>query len=258
MKITPLNQSLEPIFWNHISKDIPHYFFFAYDWKNLRDKTEIQLAIEENKIEGMMLIYANSIVQIRGSCKAVEKLMEKLNLEKIELQAEEKHEQLVLKKYKPIETQKLVLMTLKRGEEKIKIKHPVTRLDVSDAESIAALMRNADPNYWGTVTKQQIAEGMKRSNWFGIKVNNEIAAVGSLLLTDWAGLIGVVATHKNYRKRGYATSVVSKIAKQILEKLPLALIYVLSNNLPAIRVYEKVGFRQYKTYFFMKEGRRLG
>ena len=256
MKIIPLNQNLEPIFWKHVKRDIPHYFFFAYDWKYNKDNTEILLAFERDKIEGMMLIYRKSIVQLRGNRKAVEMLLEKLNLEKVELQAPEGYKQQILKKYRPIMSQKIILMTLERGCERLQIRHPVVKLSVYDAEKIAFLMRSADPDYWGTITGQQIAEGMKRTNWFGLKVDGEIVSVGSMLLTDWAGLIGVVATHKSYRKRGYATSVVSEIAKQILEKLPLAIIYVLGNNLPAIRVYQKVGFKPYKSYFFMKVGEK--
>lgn len=256
MKIIPLDQNLEPIFRQHIEKDIPHYFFFIYDWKYDRDNTEILLALEGDQIEGMMLIYRKSIVQLRGKRKAVERLLEKLNLEKVELQAPEEYEQQILRKYRPIMSQKLILMTLERGHENPQIKHQVVRLGVSEAEKIAALMRKADPDYWGTVTSQQIIEGMKRTSWFGIKVDSEIASVGSMLLTDWAGLIGVVATDENHRRKGYATSVVSEIAKRILEKLPIAMIYVLGSNLPAIRVYEKVGFKQYKSYFFMKMGEK--
>jgi len=256
MEIIPLNQNLEPIFWKHVKKDIPHYFFFAYDWKYNKDDTEILLAFERDKIEGMMLIYRKSIVQLRGSRKAIEMLLEKLNLEKVELQAPEGYKQQILKKYRPIMSQKIILMTLERRCERLQIRHPVVKFSVSDAEKIAFLMRSADLDYWGTVTGQQIAEGMERTNWFGLKVDGEIVSIGSMLLTDWAGLIGVVATHKSYRKRDYATSVVSEIAKQILEKLPLAMIYVLSNNLPAIRVYQKVGFKPYKSYFFMKMGEK--
>jgi predicted GNAT family acetyltransferase len=75
-------------------------------------------------------------------------------------------------------------------------------------------------------------------------------------LTEWGGLIGVVATHEDHRNKGYATSIVSELVRQILEKLPIAMIYVLRDNPPAIRAYEKVGFKQYRTYFFMRGEKR--
>ncbi len=37
-----------------------------------------------------------------------------------------------------------------------------------------------------------------------------------------------------------------------MEKQSFAMIYVDSNNQPAIRAYKKVGFKTYRTYFFVK------
>lgn len=62
MKIVSLEPSLEPIFWKTIAEDIPHYYYFALDWKYFRDQTKILLALEDNNICGMMLIYKGEIV----------------------------------------------------------------------------------------------------------------------------------------------------------------------------------------------------
>jgi len=257
MEIVSLEPHLEPIFWEQVTRDIPHHFFFALDWKHNRDKTKILLALEQNRIEGMMLIYRQYIVQLRGSQEAVRALCEKLDLEKIELQSLKEHEQCVLEKYKPTVTHEMVLMVLRRGEEKPQTKHSVAKLDASDAEPIANLMKDADPEFWGTMTGQQIVEGMNSGvNWLGIKVDGELVSIGSTRLTEWTGLIGVVATSETHRNKGCATSIVSELVKQILEGLPYAIIYVLSDNPPAIRAYSKVGFKPYRTYFFMRGERK--
>lgn len=253
MEIVPLEPALEPIFWEHVNRDIPHYFYFAFDWKYNKDVTKILLALEENRIDGMMLVYRRSIVQLRGSIGAVKELLKRLDLEKVELQAEMQHEDCILEKFKPTVSQKMVLMALNKSEEKPEVKYPVVKLGFSDAEEIAALMRRASPEFWGETTSQQIIDSMSSgTNWFGIKVDGELVSIGSRRLTEWAGLIGVVATHEAHRNKGYATSIVSELVKQILEKLSIAIIYVLSGNLPAIRVYGKVGFKPYRTYFFMR------
>ncbi|NIR17771.1 MAG: hypothetical protein GWN86_29265, partial [Desulfobacterales bacterium] len=97
-------------------------------------------------------------------------------------------------------------------------------LDASDATEIAARMREADPEYWGQATSEQIADGMsKGANWFGIKVNEELVSIGMSRVTQWAGLIGVVATQEECRKRGYATSIVSELTRQILKERSLAM-----------------------------------
>ncbi|MDH5461093.1 MAG: GNAT family N-acetyltransferase, partial [Candidatus Bathyarchaeota archaeon] len=79
-----------------------------------------------------------------------------------------------------------------------------------------------------------------------------LVSIGMSRLTEWAGVVGVVATHEEHRNRGYATSIVSRSVEEILDRLPLAMIYVSADNPPAIRAYKKVGFKPYKTYFFMR------
>ena len=59
-----------------------------------------------------------------------------------------------------------------------------------------------------------------------------------------------VATHESHRDRGYATSVVSALVKEILQTNNLALIHVLKDNIPARRVYEKVGFKICRNYLY--------
>jgi len=253
MEIVPLEASSEPIFWEHVNQDIPYYYFFAFDWKHNRNETKILLALRENRIDGMLLVFRHSIVQLRGTQEAAKALLERLDLDKVELQALEQHKPYVLERYKPTSTHQMMLMVLHKGEESLHVKHSIAKLDAAEAEQIATIMRKADPEFWGTTTDQNIIDGMNRgANWLGIKINGELASIGNARLTEWGGLIGVVATREAHRNKGYATSIVSELVRKILEKLPIAMIYVLSDNPPAIRAYEKVGFKNYKTYFFMR------
>ena len=249
MKIVPLDSSLEPAFWNYVNQDIPHHYFFILDWKYSRDFTKILLALKQNQIHGMMLIYRQKVVQIRGTFEAAETLLEHVDLEKVEIQTLMEHEPIVLKKYKPSIRHELVLMTLHKGEETPHVKHPIIKLGITEAEEIANIMKQADPE-WEEMTAQHIAEGMKERLWLGIKVDGKLVSIGNTRLTDWGSNIGAIATHEAYRNRGYATSITSALVKEILQKSNLALIHVLSDNPPAIKVYEKVGFKPYRTYFF--------
>jgi len=256
MEIVFLNPVLEPSFWEHVNQDIPHYFFFALDWKHHRNDTKILLALKEDRIDGMMLIFNEKIVQLRGSSDSAKALLERLDLEKVELLALEHHKQYVLEKYKPAWSHDLILMTLRKGEERLHISHRIVALDPSDAEQIAAIMKTVDPEFRREATGEQIAESMSNVNCFGIRMNGEVVSLGRTRLTENVGYIPTVATLEAHRNKGYATSVVSYLAKLILEKLPIAIIYVHGDNPPAIRVYEKVGFKPYRKYFFMKGERR--
>ncbi len=113
------------------------------------------------------------------------------------------------------------------------------------------MMRDSNPEFWGDVSAQQIADGIRRGlNWIGIKVDGKLVSIGSVNFTEWAGLIGTVATHVSYRNRGYATTIVSELVKRIIEKNLDAIIFVLEENLPAIKVYEKKWFQAIQKILF--------
>ena len=251
MKLLPLDSDLEPLFWKYVYHDVPHYYFFILDMKHDRPSTSITLALnQQNRIEGMMMTYRQRIVQLRGSVEAAKALLSKLDIEKVEIQGLEAHRPLILDRFKKVRTTfELILMTLRKGEEALRIRHPVVKLSVADAEEIAALMRAGDPEWWGETKARQIAERMKERLWLGIKVDGQLVSIGGATIDDWGSNIGTVVTHEDHRNRGYATSVVSSLVKQILQKSDLALIHVESNNPPAIRVYTKVGFKPYRRYF---------
>jgi predicted GNAT family acetyltransferase len=234
MEIVPLEPSPEPLFWKTISQDIPHYYFFAFDWKHRRDQTKILLALDGDKIYGMMLIYGGEIVNLRGSTEAAKALLEKLDLEKVEIQALDEHKPYILEKYEPTATHRMMVMLLRKGEEKHCIKHPVVELDVSDAEQIATIMKAADPEFWGEVTTQDIIEGMNRgAKWFGVKTDGKLVSVENAWTTEWVSLIGIVATSEKHRNMGYATSVVSTIVKEFLaEQFPM-IIFVRKRKRPS-------------------------
>jgi predicted GNAT family acetyltransferase len=202
----------------------------------------------------MMVVYRQYIAQLRGSKEAAKVLLEKLDLQTVELQAPQEHKPHILEKYKPTTApHEMMLMTLHKGQETPQIKHPTVKLGTADAEQIATIMKEADPEFWGTITTQNIIDGLSTGvNWVGIKIKGKLVSVGGARLTEFGGLISTAATNEAHRNKGYATSIVSQLVKQILEKQSLAMIYVLSDNPPAIRAYEKVGFKPYKTYFFMR------
>lgn len=251
MRLLPLDFTLEPLFWKHVYQDIPHYYFYILDMKHDRASTDITLALsQQNRIEGMMMVYKGSIVQLRGSVEAAKALLTKLDIEKAEIQGLEAHKALILDKFKKAKrTLELVLMTLRKGEETPQIKHPVVRLSTADAKDIAALMRHGDPEWWGEITSRRIAERMNERRWLGIKVDGQLVSIGGATLDDWGSNIATVVTHEKHRNKGYATSIVSSLVEQILQRSNLALIHVESNNPPAIRVYTKVGFKRYRRCF---------
>ena len=252
MRVASIDEGFEQIFWDYVNQDPLHYYFFILDLKQRREQTKILLALEGTKVEGLMLVYADYIVELRGNRKAVEKLLDRVDLEKVELQAPLDCEDLVLKKYRPQAKHEMVLMRLGKGEENIQVNHELVRLGVNDAGRVAEIMREADPEWWGEITAERQKERLERGFWLGIKRDGKIVSVGSTQFVDFASNIGVIATDERYRNMGFATSITSALVREILKKSPVAIIHVLADNAPAVRAYSKVGFKPYKTYLSLR------
>ncbi len=258
MKVLPLDSHLEPVFWKHVYQDIPHYYFFILDVRHDRPSTSVWLALnEQNRIAGMMMTYEERIVQLRGGVEAAKALLAELDTDKVRIQGLEEHKSLVLEKFEKVnEMHSLDAMTLRKGEETDQIRHSVVALSPADAEDIAALMRHGDPEWWGEVTAEKIADRMHGRVWLGIRADDQLASIGGARLDDWGSCITTVVTHKAHRNKGYATSIVSALVDQILQKSSLVLIYVESDNAPALRAYTKVGFKPYRRYLMATVERR--
>ena len=72
---------------NYVYQDVPHHHFFILDWKFEKDSTKILLALKANRIQGIMLTYRQSIVQLRGNDEAANALLDHIDLKKVEIQA---------------------------------------------------------------------------------------------------------------------------------------------------------------------------
>ncbi len=251
MKVLSLDSHLEPLFWQHVHQDIPHHYFFILDMKHDRASTKILLALsEQDCIEGMMMIFEERIVQLRGSVEAAKALLAQLDIEKVEIQGLEEHKALILEKFKKTKrTLEIILMTLRKGEETLHIRHPVVKLSTADAKDIAALMRHGNPEWWADATPKKIADRVRERLWLGIRVNGQLVSIGGARIDEWGSNIATVVTYETHRNKGYATSIVSALVDQILQKSNLALIHVEKGNAPAIRAYTKVGFKPYRRYF---------
>jgi len=257
MRVFPLDGSLEPIFWEHVNSDVPSYYHFIVDLKHDSGSTKIWLALDEQeKISGLMMVYRNMIVTLRGSSEAVNQLLENLDLEKAEIQVPIEHKDLVIKRFKKIGySTELILMVVWKGEEKVQITHPLMKPAAGDAEEMATLMRSGDPDWWGDASAERIAKRLDSWLCLGVKVDGKLVSFAAASMDEVGGIIAPVVTDAGYRNRGYATSVVSALVERILQKTELALIFVEKNNQPAFRVYTKVGFKPYKEFFVARVSR---
>jgi len=258
LKVVSSEDGYEQAFWNHVDRDRLEFYFFIFDKRQNRDKTQVFLALEGRKIEGLMLIYAGRIVQLRGTREAVKALFEKeVDLEHVELQAPLDCEDIILRRYRPSLKFEIILMSLRKGEENIRMKHVPVRVGDEDVEEFVEVLRKADPEVWGDLDIEQQKAAWKDAFLLGIKYQGKLVSVGNTRFVDLASNIGAIATDEGYRNMGFATSIVSALVKEILENSPVAIIHVRKDNASAIQVYSKVGFKPCKRYLLIR-GNRIG
>lgn len=252
MKTVYLDENTRALFWDQVNRDPREYHFFIFDWTYGREKTKITLALNE-KIEGLMLEFSNYVVQVRGTLEAVDSLIDGLTLDSFELQAPPECEDLILRRFTPKYKTYMDMMSLSKVNDQNPVFVMTEELGPADAEEIAEIMRQCDPVWWEEVTGERIREGMSSgAYWLGIRQDDVLRSIGACRPLSFGGNISTAATRQQYRNRGYATQIVTALARKILTVAPFALIHVLKDNAPAVRAYSKVGFETYRTYFSIR------
>ncbi len=255
LTLKPLTPELEPQFWALAESDFFGHYFYFYDWMMQREKTQIYLAMDCGSIVGSMLVFDGGIVQLRGGTDAVVFLLSNLQLEKADVQVPADCEDLLLAKF-PLFCFKthMTLMTINRGEERLTFLVQPESLTNADAVSVAELMRECCPEMWREITPDAVSAKMASNEavWLGIKVGGELTAFGYAMKASKVSHLTWIATRPNYRRRGYATSIVSALLKEVLSCSDGALIYVIKDNEVANRIYTSAGFKPHSQYVFTK------
>ena len=254
LRVAALNEALERVFWAHVNQDPLDFHFFIYDWKFKREQTEVFMALDEaDVVVGLMVVFNGCIVQVRGSRDAVRLLLGQLDVEDVTVQAPLDCEDIVAARF-PVCEQKgtVILLSLKRGEENLKVSVEPEKLGAGDAGEIAELMHEAYPEFWSVITAEGIKESFAEAFWVGIRREGKLVAFGKAVSEASVSHVAWIAAHADYRNRGFATSILSVLLREVLGSSLAAFIYVLSDNETAMHVYSGVGFKPYKRYFYVK------
>ncbi len=238
-----------------VQLDYADYYFFIYDVLLQRERTKVWLAIENSEIVGLMLIYNDNMVQLRGSPNAVGFLLSSLNLENVDVQAPSDCEDVLLAKFPVYKTKEnITLLRLEKGTENLKFIVEPERLAAENADELAQLMRESYPLMWNDMTaeKVKVLISPKETVMLGIRQEGRLVAFGSAMLTPNTSIVCWLGTSELHRKQGYCTSIISKLVQEGLKVADFMAIHVLDDNSIARRIYEAVGFRPYKSYVLLR------
>jgi len=233
----------ESLYYDYIKDNITDYFFFLVDYSLYPEDTEVFMALDDNKkIHGMILSWKNRRIQLRGSIESLEFLLKDKNYEPISITGFEEHKEIITK-YFPEYIKEIALyrMSLNKGEYNNFERYPFQVLSHTHKEEIASFMNICDPEYWGSVTTEDI---LVDDNNIPIAIleNNQIICLTRILKYEKIDYFMVVGTHPNYRNKGYASSLICSILNELLVDKKEFLITVRIENPPAIHTYKKMGF----------------
>jgi predicted GNAT family acetyltransferase len=116
-------------------------------------------------------------------------------------------------------------------------KHSFEELTISNVDEMLDLVELTKP---GPFFKRTPELG----SYLGIREAGRLVAMAGERLKPYGYTeISAVCTHPDYRSRGYASSLVSILIQRIIKRNETPFLHVRTENIGAIRVYEKLGFK---------------
>lgn len=254
LQVVALSDASEKRFLDFAAQNRLDYFFFVFDWTYKRSVSQIFLAVDNHaSIAGAMLIYMDHMVQVRGTREAVRALLNSLSKAQIEISAPVDCRDIVEAKYPERKAmENIVLLSLRRGEEHLVLWEEPEVLGLEDADELAALMRRVYPVFWGDMSAEYLKQMCNETVWLGKREEGRLVALGVAAFAALGSHILFIGTDAEHRRRGHAVNIVSALAKRILARFELATIFAVEDNLPALNVYRKVGFRPWRRYIHVK------
>jgi predicted GNAT family acetyltransferase len=113
----------------------------------------------------------------------------------------------------------------------------VEELTVADSDEMVALTKLTNPGPFGKRTHEL---GL----YVGIRQQGRLASMaGERQRLPGHTEVSAVCTHPDFQGRGYAKILMSAVMAKIFERGEIPFLHVREDNLGAIRVYEKLGFK---------------
>lgn len=243
-KITALNEDNEQEFRYSLGKNKLLHIFTLYDLKNARERTEIWIA-SKNQRNGYLIQFDKKIVHTHGDSECLPHLLEKIDAREAKFAIEPQHLAEVQKLYVPVKASDAatlgkittyLIMTVKAKDFHPSITHNVTNVCTHD---LGDILNDSREEYGEKVRQAQrsgVAFGVREyQHWISVAVVPEIV--------EDVGFIRGVYTAPAFRGKGFSTSTVSALARELFRLRLQPGLWVAKDNVPARRVYEKIGFK---------------
>jgi ribosomal protein S18 acetylase RimI-like enzyme len=122
---------------------------------------------------------------------------------------------------------------------------PAEKLAPADVPEMVALAELTKPGPFGTRTREL-------GEYLGIrKAKRLVAMAGERLHLPGYTEVSAVCTHPDFQGRGYARELMSILMRRIIQRGETPILHVRQQNVSAIHLYEKLGFRTRRLIHFV-------
>lgn len=253
MLVEPLSDENREALVEFSRARLPASFFVLYDVLEEPRNTEILIATERGYIEGISLLYRKRSLVMLGSRRAASLLASGLShLEDVSIMCDTECFPSVRRWFRLMGApRRMRNMVVEEGSEVLSVRHPVKELDAEEADEFIRLTQTA-------LASREFEESLSRggSVYAGIRVGSRLVSAGrGLILRGTGGILLSIKTEEPFRHRGYGTSLVSYLTGRVLLKGRFSTLFVEEDNLPAIHVYKKTGYREEGSVFMCSASR---
>jgi ribosomal protein S18 acetylase RimI-like enzyme len=122
---------------------------------------------------------------------------------------------------------------------------PAEKLTPADVPEMVALAELTKPGPFGTRTREL-------GEYLGIRKSKRLVAMaGERLHLPGSTEVSAVCTHPDFQGRGYARELMSLLMRKIIQRGETPILHVRQENVSAIHLYEKLGFRTRRLIHFV-------
>ena len=227
-----------------LKKDKLLHIFTFFDLKNAKDKTEIWIATK-NRRNGYLIQYDKKIIHTHGDAECLPQLFKRIDAAEAKFAIEPQHLAQLEKLYVPTEPSDAaspgnittyLIMSMRPKHFRPSIAHEVRKMSSNDLNQVSADLGKEYRDKAEQALHSGIALGIReKQHWVSAAFVPEII--------EHVGLIRGVYTTPAFRGKGFSTSTVSALVKELFRLRLQPGLWVAGDNVPARRVYEKIGFK---------------
>lgn len=230
--------------------------FSIVDMTDNPEKCSLHVALVGGELEAYLQVYdagSYGIARLLGEEEAVERLLPHLPSGRMIMMCTAPLQSVVREKFPENPTYLEQLMSVGQDNLRKVDKSGVGRLGPSDAEALHSLYMSGEFATRARLSSvRAFRERLTNEPEFGLWVGGRLASVARAMFGDETfGMVGGVFTDPSHRGKGYGGMVTFAATEHLLQKSRLSMLYVRKDNLPAIRVYQKLGYvkREEWAYF---------